>query len=519
MPNLADLKNKWFINFSGNSPLGGRHDGTNVANHTDNNTITVLDEGEGYMKEWHDLCNAPIGANQQIYHAGWRIDNIRTLGPTTGPASSEALTLLETANAGGTLTSIAMSNHVGNKNDPPLIRLGVTGGLTLAAKDDRYPAAGSNHQKFLVKKDGTNATALLGSIDVNIGRWGNQAHTLPGSGGSSGSGPAGITSLTHDLGLKITGPCVADIEHTYLERWNNTSFFSNSRRRGLNRYQSSPASNPPYIEVTPALITPTVSTYAGTGTTSIQTLHTYGIASALGSRYTWANVGEFTIWRSYLNAIQQASEYIYIEDQYFLPFGWPVCHSRPAGLARDTDIIFQLGEAIKRGVKVGVLVPDSDEDPGSSYIRYQRSVGLHYLDGLAAAHSGDFFVGCIYQGTDNIYVHSKLMIVDDEFALIGSANVNQRGMTHDGEIQLGIVDATTPVVKDLRKLLYAEHTGRTPASLDNPITAYNQYKADIAASHHRLRPFSTAAPGAVPTGHANLINNIIDPYAGPSGIR
>jgi hypothetical protein len=39
----------------------------------------------------------------------------------------------------------------------------------------------------------------------------------------------------------------------------------------------------------------------------------------------------------------------------------------------------------------------------------------------------------------SIYVHSKLMIVDDEFALVGSANINDRSMTglRDSEIAIG----------------------------------------------------------------------------------
>lgn len=38
-----------------------------------------------------------------------------------------------------------------------------------------------------------------------------------------------------------------------------------------------------------------------------------------------------------------------------------------------------------------------------------------------------------------IYVHSKGMIVDDEYIIIGSANINQRSMegTRDTEIAMG----------------------------------------------------------------------------------
>jgi len=38
-----------------------------------------------------------------------------------------------------------------------------------------------------------------------------------------------------------------------------------------------------------------------------------------------------------------------------------------------------------------------------------------------------------------IYVHSKGMIVDDEYVIVGSANINQRSMegTRDSEIAMG----------------------------------------------------------------------------------
>ncbi len=49
------------------------------------------------------------------------------------------------------------------------------------------------------------------------------------------------------------------------------------------------------------------------------------------------------------------------------------------------------------------------------------------------------------------------MIIDDEFVLLGSANVNQKSMTHDSELDVGIVDADGMFAKDLRKALWAEH--------------------------------------------------------------
>lgn len=70
-----------------------------------------------------------------------------------------------------------------------------------------------------------------------------------------------------------------------------------------------------------------------------------------------------------------------------------------------------------------------------------------------------------------VYVHSKLMIVDDEYILLGSANINQRSLdgTRDSEIAIGAFQngyvmgsATQPLprgqVAGFRKALWKEHT-------------------------------------------------------------
>ena len=41
--------------------------------------------------------------------------------------------------------------------------------------------------------------------------------------------------------------------------------------------------------------------------------------------------------------------------------------------------------------------------------------------------------------TSQIYVHSKLMVVDDRTAILGSANVNDRSMLGDRDSELGVV--------------------------------------------------------------------------------
>jgi phosphatidylserine/phosphatidylglycerophosphate/cardiolipin synthase-like enzyme len=40
----------------------------------------------------------------------------------------------------------------------------------------------------------------------------------------------------------------------------------------------------------------------------------------------------------------------------------------------------------------------------------------------------------------SIYVHAKVVVIDDEVALIGSDNLNRRSWTHDSELSIAIFD-------------------------------------------------------------------------------
>ncbi len=59
---------------------------------------------------------------------------------------------------------------------------------------------------------------------------------------------------------------------------------------------------------------------------------------------------------------------------------------------------------------------------------------------------------------DSIYVHSKIMIVDDVFAIIGSANFTDRSMfERDEELGLAWIDHNNSTVRDFRTKLWSEH--------------------------------------------------------------
>ena len=56
-----------------------------------------------------------------------------------------------------------------------------------------------------------------------------------------------------------------------------------------------------------------------------------------------------------------------------------------------------------------------------------------------------------------IYVHSKLLIVDDKWITIGSANTDKNGFKDSTEVNIGIT--SSQLSKELRTRLWCEHLG------------------------------------------------------------
>ena len=100
--------------------------------------------------------------------------------------------------------------------------------------------------------------------------------------------------------------------------------------------------------------------------------------------------------------------------------------------------------------------------------------------------------------TEQIYIHSKLLIVDDAVAIVGSANINDRSLTGNGDTEIAAVvvdtegielrDLGSPTFKvqtrkfarDLRRQLWEKHFGFMLHSVDDRDTSY--FKSTIRAT-------------------------------------
>jgi phosphatidylserine/phosphatidylglycerophosphate/cardiolipin synthase-like enzyme len=92
----------------------------------------------------------------------------------------------------------------------------------------------------------------------------------------------------------------------------------------------------------------------------------------------------------------------------------------------------------------------------------------------------------------HVYVHSKLMIVDDVFMTLGSANINTRSMMADSE--LNICHENAAISHPLRTRLWNMHTGGMGAQ-DDVGKAFEQWgkiiDRNISHREYHLKPYAS----------------------------
>ena len=98
-----------------------------------------------------------------------------------------------------------------------------------------------------------------------------------------------------------------------------------------------------------------------------------------------------------------------------------------------------------------------------------------------------------FEGWMPVYIHSKLMIIDDVFTTHGSANINTRSMQGDSE--LNIAHEWADITRHMRRKLWNLHTAGKGAQ-DDPKKAFYEWGNIIEENKTRQRLAFTGAPWA-----------------------
>ncbi|MGE0055949.1 MAG: phospholipase D-like domain-containing protein [Hyphomicrobium sp.] len=478
----------WFLS----SSLTGRR-----PVYTTGNSVEAFVDGRGYFR---DLKSTLANCNKSLLIAGWRVSSGQFLDPEYENGGLRGQTFLDVIKAvrrKGSEIKALLYNAPGTDMPGPfrlwhawdnrefcdeIIKIG--GDAVLDSRLSDVPAS-SHHQKFIVasSSEPSSTAAYLGGIDVCYDRWDHPPHDNCAERQRDFVREGFIETHQpsqpgwHDIQVKLQGPAVAQIWEVFRNRWNdprppNSDPFLTDYR-GTTRIESeAPQSQ-------------------GNGAAAVQINLTLpeGVFPEPGG------AGEQTIARGLAHAIDCAKHYVYVEDQYV----WPCA------------LVERLEAAIKRGVRVLLVVARDYDAPGLAII--SRRLRGEVVDRLRAAGPGLFRIHHLERdNAEQIYVHSKLLIIDDRFVSVGSANFNARSLINDTEIQASIVDTDAfevPIggkmelvgrfAHDLRRELWAEHLQIGAEYLADPIAAFDNIwsKAPIAPSRR-------AVPHVVKHGLINL---------------
>ena len=295
--------------------------------------------------------------------------------------------------------------------------------------DGAHPGFCQHQKSWLIDAGAETDTAFVGGINLN-------PHSVVAP-GHHGEGQ------NHDAYLELSGPSTVDVLHNFVQRWNEAS----ERLVADGRWGAGSETDLAFPVHVPAR--------RGDALVQIQrTVHrgrySDGHAAPGGQRFNIGS-GEQSNFDQYCAAIGAARRSLYIENQY----------------VEVPEIVACLHQALRRGVDVVLLMPadpDIHTDPADgperrAFVAARAALGgyehftLAGIAGLGAAGQ-----------RKSVWVHAKLMLVDDEWATLGSCNLHRHSLFGNGEMNAAFRDPQA--VRNLRVELFAEHLGQDTSGLD-----------------------------------------------------
>ena len=218
---------------------------------------------------------------------------------------------------------------------------------------------------------------------------------------------------------------------------------------------------------------------------------------------------EASIHQAYLTLIETSTDFIYIENQFFISStaGEPVCNSIAQAIVNR---IVRAHTVEKKKFRVIIMMPllpgfeGNVYDPSATVLKIQLNWEYQticrgensIISQLAKANINYTkyigFYGLRTHGymngvptTEIVYIHSKMMVVDDNIAIIGSANINDRSMVGDHDSEIAVVVKDSDKIKSkmngqyyecgkfaatLRRQVCKEFLGDENADVEDPLS-------------------------------------------------
>lgn len=283
--------------------------------------------------------------------------------------------------------------------------------------DAVHPVGASHHQKIVVIDD---ALAFVGGIDFASRRWDTPQHELDNPDRVDTTGRR--YPPFHDMQIAVDGEAAAAIGELARERWRRATGKKITRITG--------GDDDPWPEVLSVDLTDVVVAIARTDA---------GVDGLAPIREVEA---------LHLAAIAAAKRYIYIENQYLTAgrIGEALCESL------ESD----------EGPEIVVVLPQESWDWLEQAAMDTRRANLIARARAADPH-GRLHIYCPVVSGVPIHVHAKVMIFDDRFIRVGSANLANRSMGLDTECDVAVeTDRHQERVAQVLARLIGEHLDCSP---------------------------------------------------------
>ncbi len=302
--------------------------------------------------------------------------------------------------------------------------------------DNSVPLGGSHHQKVAIV-DGR--VAFFGSQDICQARWDDSTHR-PENEHRTSRGT--VHQPYHEVQVAITGQAARSMVDLFVWRWYGATGEKLDPAELIAEDEASNTLTRPSLDFPVTL--PMAPARIGLSRT---------IPEVTG-RPQVSEVAEL-----YVRAIENAERFIYIESQYLTS-----CAVRDALIARMAD-------ASRPKLDVVVILPHKPEKfKEEMTVGVPQAVLLQTIDLAAREHGHALGIYNVVAGTraDDeplyVYIHAKLMIVDDRRFIVGSANLTNRSMTIDSEIVAAYEaepgdQAVRNSIRRARVRLMLEHAG------------------------------------------------------------
>lgn len=497
----------WFLTEEEITQSRGGVPRSDLATYTTGNDVSTYSVTKEYFDAVYEDLSA-TGEGDRVMLAAWTTREVPLQPDVDQGRQSQFLDVVSgVIERGGSFNALVWTNkleaipNIRVRNDMNALPASpVTGERPLFIFDDRMqnPTA-SQHQKNLIvasaKSTGSDdhPVAYVGGIDITSDRWDTIYHNV--SAIRDAAGLNGGHDGWLDAHVRIHGPAAKDVAANFLARWNSDYLPTQGLIDDLVDFE-----NPSYSDLAP-LDYASSNVTSSLGHQNVQITRTY---SCKYKHYTeYAPHGETSLFQARLKAIKNARNFIYIEDQYFIL------------VPELLDAILQVMPTIQR--LIVVVEPPSTGMKLTGYEKY-----LYEMVAPIQQLYPNKFQLYSTKSARNLYIHTKVVIVDDVYLSVGSANWNRRSMTSDTELDANIIDDLTvdspdgitvlKAARDFRIRKFQEMTGLTYEALDAMkfIDAANQFDTAAGDSSTIIESYQVEEKSYY-SAYTDLVREAVDP--------